>query len=107
MTDVAGPPEPFARFSSLPIRGRNETPTATAAGASGLKFGRDMAQALDFPMRPDGGPGTLTRSHRGFSSFRSPFPAGPSGTMGWKYGSHPGAAQAPDKPLARHPRADS
>src|ERR1700693_6230945 len=53
MTEVAGPPAPPARFSSLPIRGADAASTAGADG-SGLEANCSMAQAF---RNPHGKPG--------------------------------------------------
>src|SRR5689334_12991577 len=76
MTEVAGPLRPFDRFSSLPIRGRKD---ASAPDGPSFRIRCDMAQALNIPMRrADGALGSLTRSHRGFASSRSPLPVSPA-----------------------------
>src|ERR1700687_6199969 len=48
ITDVAGPPVPPARFSSLPIRGAGAA-TAAVADESNLEVNCNMAQAFDIP----------------------------------------------------------
>jgi hypothetical protein len=46
MTDVAGPPVPPVRFSSLPIR---KADAATGADGSNLEVNCNMAQAFEIP----------------------------------------------------------
>jgi len=54
MTEVAGPPAPPGRFSSLPIRGAGAANTAATDG-SGLEANWSMAQAFEIPTaKPDG-----------------------------------------------------
>src|SRR5882724_7473327 len=48
MTDVAGPPLPPVRFSSLPIRGADAART-DGADESDLEFNCSMAQAFEIP----------------------------------------------------------
>src|ERR1700676_612901 len=102
MTDVAGPPVPPLRFSSLLIRAAD---AAVAAGADGsnLEVNCSMAQAFEIPTgnrnkmtrwRPPAGehrkqfPDTLSRS---------PLPAGSTlstGSVTFEYGSTMGSPQA-------------
>src|SRR5450759_3355996 len=98
MTDVAGPPVPPARLSSLPIRG---AAAATGAGESDLEANCSMAQAFEIP--------TGNRTATGWSSLRShlnefpdalsrsPLLAGPTpqaGSVKPEYGSALGSPQA-------------
>src|SRR6185312_3433116 len=48
MTDVAGPPAPPPRFSSVPIRG-TDAATAGGAGESNLETSCSMAQVFNIP----------------------------------------------------------
>src|SRR5713101_3666418 len=87
MTEVAGPPGPAERFSSLPIR---EADTAMEAGADGseLIIRCDMTQKFGTGVqhrrstshgKPDSGQWMPSRrSRHGFqTSFPNRFPAGP------------------------------
>src|ERR1700676_1815365 len=63
ITDVAGPPVPPTRFSSLPIRGAN-TPTDGRDG-SDLVINCNMAQAFEVPMGAGSGRAMFSHgSHR-------------------------------------------
>src|SRR5229473_347174 len=100
MTDVAGPPLPPGRFSSLPIR---EADAARADGAdeSNLEVNCSMAQAFEIPTgnrkttrRCSPGGAILRVPRRAFQIAAPGRPTPSAGSINLQYGSSLGSPQA-------------
>src|SRR5664279_4923073 len=88
MTDVAGPPVPAGRLSSLPIRRAKAAP-ADGVDQSSLEVNCNMAQAFEIPTGNRTGPRNASNDAPAEPSkefpdtlSRSPLPAGPTRPAG-------------------------
>src|SRR6266446_8717789 len=100
MTDVAGPPLPPVRFSSLPIRGADAART-DGADESDLEFNCSMAQAFEIPTgnrktakRRSPAGAILRVPRRAFQIAAPGRPDPAAGSIDWQYGSSFGSPQA-------------